>query len=273
MENTQIKETMTEEHVTKGTVTITEGTVTMTEGSVTKGTGTMTEGIGSAAQTRFGLLFMDLLANLQSLFPTCENIQRLHGHISQDPFLLNTIKLDWGRIIQPYNIKNYKHVNDYFQEIERDVSTQHVFRQLKLYEKYKSFETVDEKNVLCTYLSELEKYSLDDTIEQTNDQKHEPNNRFDDAELIQMCRSKLGDPKLVEQLLEQTYKSPELSDWFRQSTNQEISEFLPKIKPLIPGFVQLMQTGFPLEQLVQTAASFTGDRMPQKKKLKKSKTK
>jgi hypothetical protein len=238
----------------------------------------------NAAQTKFGKLFVNLLDNLLLSFPECKQTATIHQLVHDDPSQLNTIKLDWARLISPYNINSFKTNSiDYFVRIHKEVAKTHMFHQLSLCQKYASFgNNFEWKDMLCGYLEDLEKYALEDELvdgsvpkieepttplsdlldekrdgQRTQMAPQEVPCRFDDADLIQMCVERMQDPALVNAALEMSRGIPELSEMYGDKTNEEIANQVQMMQPMLPLLMKSVQAGFPLQQLISQVQRMT----------------
>lgn len=161
----------------------------------------------NAAHTRFGSLFMDLLDSLTNAFPECKQTAKIRKLLQLNPSDMDSVKLDWARMIVPYNMRAYrcrvtieidpatgrkverlhepinkKHPMDYFVRIYNEVGRTHMFHQLALCQKYEAFEDdLGAKDTLCGYLADLETYALDegDTLEAIIEEPTTPGSDID----------------------------------------------------------------------------------------------
>lgn len=248
----------------------------------------------NAAQTRFGVLFLDLLDGLVAAFPQCRHTAKIHKWIKANPIRLNAIKLDWARFIAPYKILSFPRTGDYFERIHTELPN-HLFNLLELTHKYRSM-TGDKQaqDDLCSVLADLEMYATDDeeispasvnvpyTVEEpttpTSDiesdvnvtyvnvtshtnrpaRSHNGKSRFDDDELYDLCVKRTGDAGLCSALRETCSKIPLLSQLFGHATNEEIANQVVKMQGFLPLVMQMFSSGFPIESLI----SFAKERQP-----------
>ncbi len=249
----------------------------------------------NAAQTRFGSLFMDLLDSLAAAFPECKQTANIRKQLQLNPSDMDTIKLDWARIIEPYNIRAFRltaqtqtetlqaNPVDYFLRIYHEIPRSHIFHQLALCQKYEAFENdVDAKDTLCGYLADLELYARQDdvvgpipTIEEPttplsdmdtnqvttpiNDSKQtQTQSRFDDAELTRLCMEKLGDPNLIMQAQQIVRGIPELSQMYGDRSNEEIANQMQAMQPILPHLMQIVNI-LPIQNIIRMVQSTVPD--------------
>lgn len=256
----------------------------------------------NAAQTRFGLLFMDLLDSLTAAFPECKQTAKIRKLLQLNPTDMDSVKLDWARMIVPYNMRAYclnpntqepqrlpgppPNPMDYFIRIYNEVGRSHMFHQLSLCQKYEAFEDdVNAKDTLCKYLADLEAYALDDTtleaiVEEPTtpgsdiDMKTPssatslPSNRFDDAELTRLCMEKLGDPDIVNQAQAIVRNIPELHQIYGDRSNEEIANQMKAMQPILPHLMQIINI-LPIQNIIKIVEKTIPDPNKQKHVSKK----
>jgi hypothetical protein len=235
----------------------------------------------NAIETKFGVLFMDFIFCLKSSFPKCEVTRLIEKQLQEDPTYMNTIKLDWARYIQPYDIDQYtKAAIQYFNILETKIPQQHVARQLQLRSKYITLhkeKNIDAQETMCSYLRDLQRFALDDsradnsmdyTVEEPDtptsdkDDKDNPSrtvkkrtSRFESESLHKLCVQRLGDEQMVLALRQLCINNPVLNNLFRHNTDEEIANALVRLKPVLTIIINAMKQGMPVENLISQFAS------------------
>jgi hypothetical protein len=225
----------------------------------------------NASNTYFGKIFLNFLESLAESFPDCKETARILNLITSDPHELDTIKLDWARHISTHDIHAFPHVVQYFQTVQSNVSKDHIFHKLKLFEKYQSIgQDLDAKNDFCSFLADLQPYALDDSIvdgSQNPDPSsilvEEPSTppaqssaltpvsgtsastisgrgRFDDDKLHELCVQRTGDRKFVEDLREFSRHFPILNR-YAQDSDEQIANRLKQMKPILQGLLAMIR--------------------------------
>lgn len=217
----------------------------------------------------FRKALISFLESLQESFPDTPTATILQ-QIQTQPDYLNTLQLDWARFVSPNDIQTIPSIGEYFRTLQQTLPPQHLFHQLRLIDKYKALgNDMDAKNQFCDCLAELQLTALEDgDMNESNATQDDippnvwdivrtlpnpdptpptlptnvPQNRFEDANLHELCVQYTGDRKFVEDLRIIARKLPLLAQLYGNDSDELIARQLKAKKNQLKPVTGLLKT-------------------------------
>lgn len=207
--------------------------------------------------SEFDQLFLNLIDELAELFPNCKETLEIQKDLRSNPNQLDAIKIDWARLIVPYNILSHRPTARYFELVANDLPD-HLFNRLQLCARYKSMKGDKmAQDALRGLLADLEIHALrdDDTaspvVVEPPESDIKTKSRFDDPALHELCVQRLGNAELVNQLRQLCRDIPLLNDIYKHSSNAEIADQMVRMKKMLPLFLRMFASGTPIGDVIK----------------------